>query len=74
VPILRKLAHEVVSASPSSGVNALTGEGLAEALGGAEVVVAVSNSSSFADAAVLARASAHFYDDLVNFTASRPPV
>jgi uncharacterized protein YbjT (DUF2867 family) len=53
VPILRKLGHEAVPASPSSGVNALTGEGLAEALGGAGVVVDVSNSPSFADAAVL---------------------
>src|SRR5262249_6345045 len=53
VPILRKLGHEAVAASPSSGVNALTGEGLAQALEGAGVVVDVSNSPSFADAAVL---------------------
>ena len=53
VPILRKLGHEVVPASPSSGVNALTGEGLAEALGGAEVVVDVANSPSFEDGPVL---------------------
>src|SRR4051812_736281 len=52
VPILGKLGHEAVAASPSSGVNALTGVGLAEALAGAEVVVDVSNSPSFADAAV----------------------
>ena len=43
-----------MSASPSSGVNALTGEGLAEALAGANVVVDVSNSPSWADAAVMA--------------------
>ena len=53
VPILRRLGHEAVPASPSSGVNALTGEGLAEALAGAGVVVDVTNSPSFADAAVL---------------------
>jgi uncharacterized protein YbjT (DUF2867 family) len=53
LPMLRKLCHETVPASPSSGVNALTGEGLAEALAGAEVVVDVANSPSFADAAVL---------------------
>src|SRR3954454_14172912 len=53
VPILRGLGHEAVPASPSSGVNALTGEGLAGGLVGANVVVDVSNSPSFADAAVL---------------------
>lgn len=44
---------EAIAASPSTGVNALTGEGLAEVLAGAEVVVDVSNSPSFEDAAVL---------------------
>jgi uncharacterized protein YbjT (DUF2867 family) len=53
VPILRGRGHEVVSASPSSGVNALTGEGLMEALAGAQVVVDVSNSPSWADADVM---------------------
>ena len=53
VPILRQRGHEAVSASPSSGVNTLTGEGLAEALAGADVVVDVSNSPSWADAAVM---------------------
>ena len=53
VPILRELGHEAVPASPSSGVNALTGEGLAGALAGASVVVDVSNSPSFEDAPVL---------------------
>src|SRR5262245_27939914 len=53
VAILRKLGHEAVPASPSSGVNTLTGEGLAEALAGANTVVDVANSPSFADAAVL---------------------
>src|SRR5258707_2020018 len=51
VPLLRQGGHEAVSASPSSGVNALTGEGLAGALVGANVVVDVSNSPSWADAA-----------------------
>jgi len=50
---LRQHGHEVVAASPSSGVNTLTGEGLAEALTGAQVVVDVANSPSFEDKAVL---------------------
>jgi uncharacterized protein YbjT (DUF2867 family) len=50
---LRDHGHEAVAASPASGVDTLTGEGLAEALHGASVVVDVSNSPSFEDAAVL---------------------
>src|SRR5215467_3084779 len=50
---LRESGHEAVAASPTSGVNTLTGEGLAEALKGAAVVVDVSNSPSWEDAAVL---------------------
>jgi uncharacterized protein YbjT (DUF2867 family) len=50
---LREQGHEVVPASPDSGVNTLTGEGLAEVLADAAVVVDVSNSPSFEDAAVL---------------------
>jgi uncharacterized protein YbjT (DUF2867 family) len=46
---LRERGHEVVAASPSSGVNTLTGEGLAKALDGAQVVVDVANSPSFED-------------------------
>src|ERR671918_708825 len=53
VKTLRQQGHEVVAASPSSGVNTLTGEGLAEALTGAQVVVDVANSPSFEDKAVL---------------------
>jgi uncharacterized protein YbjT (DUF2867 family) len=53
VAILRKRGHEVVAASPSSGVNSVTGEGLAQALAGASVVVDVTNSPSWEDAAVL---------------------
>jgi uncharacterized protein YbjT (DUF2867 family) len=53
IPLLRGRGHEAVSASPSSGVNTLTGEGLAEALAGADVVVDVTNSPSFEDKAVL---------------------
>src|SRR5437773_2132434 len=45
--------HEAVPASPNSGVNTLTGEGLAEVLKGASVVVDVSNSPSWEDAAVM---------------------
>lgn len=46
---LRQRGHEVVAASPSSGVNAVTGEGLKKALAGAQVVVDVANSPSFED-------------------------
>ena len=49
VNLLRQRGDEVVAASPSSGVNTLTGEGLAEALKGAQVVVDVANSPSFED-------------------------
>src|SRR6201985_1237712 len=50
---LRQCGHEVVAASPSSGVNTITGEGLAKALTGAQVVVDVSNAPSWDDKAVL---------------------
>jgi uncharacterized protein YbjT (DUF2867 family) len=50
---LREHGHEAVPAAPDTGVNTLTGEGLPEALAGADVVVDVSNSPSFDDAAVL---------------------
>lgn len=50
---LRAGGHEVVAASPSSGVNAVTGEGLSEAMRGAQVVVDVANSPSFEDHAVM---------------------
>jgi len=46
--------HEALAASPKTGVDATTGQGLAEALAGAEVVVDVSNAPSWEDAAVLA--------------------
>jgi uncharacterized protein YbjT (DUF2867 family) len=50
---LRQQGHEVLPASPKTGVNTLTGEGLQAALTGARVVVDVANSPSFEDAAVL---------------------
>ena len=50
---LREHGHEAVAASPDTGVNTLTGEGLTEALKGASVVVDVSNSPSWEDAAVM---------------------
>jgi uncharacterized protein YbjT (DUF2867 family) len=53
VKILRQNRHEVLAASRASGVNTLTGEGLADALAGAAVVVDVANSPSFEDKAVL---------------------
>ncbi len=53
VTCLRDEDHEAVAASPDSGVNTLTGEGLAEALASAEVLIDVSNSPSFEDEAVM---------------------
>src|SRR5246500_4654027 len=50
---LREDGHEAVAASPKSGVNTLTGEGLAEALKGASVVVDSSNAPSWEDSAVM---------------------
>src|SRR2546430_108879 len=50
---LHQHSHEVVAASPSSGVNTVTGEGLAQALVGAQVVVDVANAPSWEDNAVL---------------------
>src|SRR5262245_33875200 len=54
VAILRQGGHEVVAASPNTGVNTLTGEGLTEAMGGTQVVIDLANSPSFEDRAVLA--------------------
>jgi uncharacterized protein YbjT (DUF2867 family) len=53
VAILRHGGHEVVAASPKSGVNTITGEGLKEAMAGAQVVIDLANSPSFEDTAVL---------------------
>jgi uncharacterized protein YbjT (DUF2867 family) len=53
VSLLRKRGAEVLAASPNTGVNTITGEGLAEALKGADIVVDVANSPSFEDAAVM---------------------
>src|SRR5512132_3390833 len=50
---LQQQGHEVVAAAPSSGVNTITGEGLADALTGAQVVVDVTNAPSWEDKAVL---------------------
>ena len=50
---LRKSDHEVLAASPKSGVDTITGEGLKEATAGAQVVIDLANSPSFADRAVL---------------------
>jgi len=52
-PLLERAGHRVTPASPSQGVNTLTGEGLAQALAGADVVVDVSNSPSFEEQAVM---------------------
>jgi uncharacterized protein YbjT (DUF2867 family) len=53
VAILRQGGHEVIAASPNSGVNTITGEGVKEAVAGAEVVIDLANSPSFEDKAVL---------------------
>jgi uncharacterized protein YbjT (DUF2867 family) len=53
VAILSQGGHETVAASPNSGVNTITGEGLKEALAGAQVVIDLANSPSFEDKAVL---------------------
>jgi len=53
VAILRQGGHEVVAASPNSGVNTITGEGLKGAVAGAQVVIDLANSPSFEEKAVL---------------------
>jgi uncharacterized protein YbjT (DUF2867 family) len=53
VAILRRGGHEVVAASPQSGINSITGEGLKEAMAGTQVVIDLANSPSFEDKAVL---------------------
>ena len=53
VGILRQGGHDVVPASPNTGVNTITGEGLKEAMAGAQVVIDLANSPSFEDKAVL---------------------
>jgi len=53
VPILRQGDHEVIAASPNTGVNTITGEGLKEALAGTQVVIDLANSPSFEAKAVL---------------------
>src|SRR5215813_12355054 len=52
-PILRQRDHEVVAASPNTGVNTITGEGLKQAMAGTQVVIDLANSPSFEDKAVL---------------------
>ena len=54
VAMLRQGGHEVVAASPKTGVNTITGEGLKEAMAGTQVVIDLANSPSFEDRAVLA--------------------
>jgi uncharacterized protein YbjT (DUF2867 family) len=66
---LRERGHEAVPASPDTGVNTLTGEGLAEVLQGAAVVVDVSNSPSFDEKAVME----FFQRQRATFSATRLP-
>jgi uncharacterized protein YbjT (DUF2867 family) len=53
VSILRQGGHEVVAASPKTGVNSITGEGLTEAMAGTQVVIDLANAPSWEDQAVL---------------------
>lgn len=53
IPILREGGHEAVAASPNTGVNTITGQGLKEALAGTQVVIDLANSPSFEDRVVL---------------------
>jgi len=53
IPILRQASHEVIAASPNTGVNTITGEGLKEAMADTQVVIDLANSPSFEDRAVL---------------------
>src|SRR5499425_3911513 len=53
VPMLRQGGHEVVAASPTTGVNTITGEGLTEAMAGTQVVIDLANAPSWEDQAVL---------------------
>jgi uncharacterized protein YbjT (DUF2867 family) len=53
VPILRQAGHEVVAASPKTGVNSITGEGLQEAMAGTQVVINLANAPAWEDQAVL---------------------
>jgi uncharacterized protein YbjT (DUF2867 family) len=53
VALLRQAGHEVVAASPNTGVNTMTGEGLSQAVAGAQVVIDLANSPSFEDEAAL---------------------
>ena len=53
IPILRQGGHEAIAASPNTGVNTITGEGLKEALAGTQVVINLANSPSFEDRAVM---------------------
>src|SRR4029078_197416 len=53
VAILRQGGHDVAAASPQGGINTITGEGLKEAMAGAQVVIDLANSPSFEDEAVL---------------------
>jgi uncharacterized protein YbjT (DUF2867 family) len=51
---LRQMGHEVIAAAPSAGVDTITGDGLADAIAGAQVVIDVANAPDFADDAVMA--------------------
>ena len=50
---LRQKGHEVIAASPATGINTITGEGLAEAMKGTDIVIDLANSPSFEEKAVM---------------------
>jgi nucleoside-diphosphate-sugar epimerase len=66
VAMLAEHGHQAIAASPSSGVDILTGEGLAEVLTGAQVVVDVANSPSFDDVPAWDFFTTRFADRLVD--------
>jgi uncharacterized protein YbjT (DUF2867 family) len=59
VALLRAAGHDVLASAPDTGVNTVTGEGLAQALAGADVVIDVANSRSFEPSAVMEFFTAH---------------
>src|SRR2546425_5547126 len=73
VAILRQGGHEVVAASPNTGVNTITGQGLKEAMAGTQVVIDLANSPSFEDKAVLEFFQASRRNLLVAEAAARAP-
>jgi uncharacterized protein YbjT (DUF2867 family) len=64
---LKQKGHEAIAGSPNTGVNTITGEGLKDAMAGAQVVIDLANSPSFEDKAVL-----EFFPPAATFSRRRP--